>query len=126
MVLSYLLGALSLVGLWVNWTKKKFANIVSYITILFSVVVLYVAKETGTSGGEIRHPEIRSTFKKRLKNPAKKSTRIEIKLSLLSRFFHKNEQIPKTCPFYENCTESRGGYRSKNLSSIFFKYVRWN
>jgi hypothetical protein len=78
MVLSYLLGALSLVGLWVNWTKKKFANIVSYITILFSVVVLYVAKETGTSGGEIRHPEIRSTFKKRLKNPAKKRMRIEI------------------------------------------------
>ena len=63
MVLSYLLGALSLVGLWVNWKKKKFANIVSYITILFSVVVLYVAKETGTTGGEIRHPEIRSTFK---------------------------------------------------------------
>ncbi len=72
MVLSYLLGALSLVGLWANWKKKKFANIISYITILFSVVVLYVAKETGTTGGEIRHPEIRSTFKKAVeKNGAK-------------------------------------------------------
>ena len=64
MVLSYLLGALSVVGLWANWKKKKFAPIVSYITILFSIVVLYVAKETGTTGGEIRHPEIRPTFKK--------------------------------------------------------------
>lgn len=64
MILSYLLGALSLVGLWANWKKKKFATIVSYITILFSVVVLFVAKETSTTGGEIRHPEIRSTFKK--------------------------------------------------------------
>ena len=64
MILSYLLGALSLVGLWANWKKKKFAPMLSYFTILFSVVVLYVAKETGTTGGEIRHPEIRSTFKK--------------------------------------------------------------
>lgn len=64
MVLSYILGALSLVGLWANWKKKKFANILIYSTILLSVIVIYVAKETGTSGGEIRHPEIRSTFKK--------------------------------------------------------------
>jgi uncharacterized membrane protein len=63
MVLFYLLGALSLVGLWANWKKKKFADILTYCTILLSVVVLYVAKETGTTGGEIRHPEIRSTFK---------------------------------------------------------------
>jgi uncharacterized membrane protein len=64
MILSYLLGALSLVGIWANWKKKKFANILTYLTILVSIVVLFVAKETGTTGGEIRHPEIRSTFKK--------------------------------------------------------------
>jgi hypothetical protein len=29
---------------------------------------LYVAKETGTTGGEIRHPEIRSTFKQAVKS----------------------------------------------------------
>ena len=63
MVLSYILGALSMVGLWANWKKKKFSDILTYCTILFSVVVIYVAKETGTTGGEIRHPEIRSTFK---------------------------------------------------------------
>ena len=68
MVLSYLSGALSLVGLWANWKKKKFADILTYCTILFSVVVIYVAKETGTTGGEIRHPEIRSTFKQAVKS----------------------------------------------------------
>ena len=64
MILSYLLGALSLVGIWANWKKKKFASIIAYVTILFSLIVLLVAKETATTGGEIRHPEIRSTFKK--------------------------------------------------------------
>jgi uncharacterized membrane protein len=64
MILSYLLGAISLVGIWANWKKKKFASIIAYVTILFSLIVLFVAKETATTGGEIRHPEIRTTFKK--------------------------------------------------------------
>jgi len=72
MVLSYLLGALSLVGLWVNWTKKKFADTLMYVIALYSVIVLYMAKEAGTSGGEIRHPEIRSTFKKAVEKNGEK------------------------------------------------------
>lgn len=65
-ILSYVLGGLSLVGLWANWKKKKFAETLTFVVALFSVAVLYVAKETGTTGGEIRHPEIRSTFKQPL------------------------------------------------------------
>ena len=72
MVLSYLLGAMSLVGLWANWKKKKFADTLMYVIALYSIIVLYMAKETGTSGGEIRHPEIRTTFKKAVEKPSEK------------------------------------------------------
>lgn len=57
-MLSYLLGLLSLVGLWANWKGKKFANILTYVTILYAGVVIYFAQQAGNSGGEIRHPEI--------------------------------------------------------------------
>ncbi|KOY85284.1 hypothetical protein AD998_03150 [bacterium 336/3] len=59
-LLSYVLGLIAIVGLWSNWKKKGFASVISYITVVFSLVVLFFAKQTGTSGGEIRHPEIRT------------------------------------------------------------------
>lgn len=59
--LLYILGGLSLVGLWANWKKKPFSKVVIFLTIIFSLVVLYYAKQTGTTGGEIRHTEIRTS-----------------------------------------------------------------
>ena len=59
-ILSYLLGAISLLGLWANWQKKSFATLLSFSAMIFCGVVLYFAKQTGTTGGEIRHTEIRS------------------------------------------------------------------
>jgi uncharacterized membrane protein len=58
--LSYALGSLSVLGLWSNWKRKSFSSIVMFVTLGFSLVVLYLAKQTGTTGGEIRHTEIRS------------------------------------------------------------------
>jgi uncharacterized membrane protein len=59
-VLSYILGGLSLLGFWVSFKQKSYSNLVSIGTIVFALVVLFFAKETGTTGGEIRHTEIRS------------------------------------------------------------------
>jgi uncharacterized membrane protein len=59
-ILSYLLGGVSLIGFWASWKKKAFANGIVYATIFLSGIVLYYAQATGTSGGEIRHTEIRS------------------------------------------------------------------
>jgi uncharacterized membrane protein len=59
-VLSYILGGISVLGLWVSFKKEKFSLIVSIVTLIFSLVVLFFAKQTGTTGGEIRHTEIRS------------------------------------------------------------------
>lgn len=58
-ILSYLLGALSLAGLWADLKEKKFAQTLQIIILVFSLVVLFFAQQTGTSGGEIRHTEIR-------------------------------------------------------------------
>jgi len=59
-VLSYILGGISLLGLWASFKQKSFSSIISIATLIFAFVVLFFAKQTGTTGGEIRHTEIRS------------------------------------------------------------------
>lgn len=57
----YLLGALSILGLWANWKQKWYSKTILMSAILLSLVALFYSKQTGTSGGEISHPEIRET-----------------------------------------------------------------
>lgn len=59
-ILSYILGGISLLGLWASFKQKTFSLIISIATLVFAFVVLFFAKQTGTTGGEIRHTEIRS------------------------------------------------------------------
>lgn len=59
-ILSYVLGGISLLGLWASFKKKTFSNIIVIVSLLFAVAVLFFAKQTGTTGGEIRHTEIRN------------------------------------------------------------------
>jgi uncharacterized membrane protein len=59
-LLSYILGGISLLGLWASFKQKTFSSLIAIGTLLFAFVVLFFAKQTGTTGGEIRHSEIRS------------------------------------------------------------------
>jgi uncharacterized membrane protein len=59
-ILSYILGGLSIVGFWASIKQKSFSGIVSIMVTVFAFVVLFFAKQTGTTGGEIRHTEIRT------------------------------------------------------------------
>ncbi len=59
-LLSYVLGGISLVGLWASFKQKTFSSILTLTTLTLSFVVLFFAKQTGTTGGEIRHIEIRT------------------------------------------------------------------
>lgn len=59
-VLSYILGGISLLGLWASFKQKTFSFILSIGTLVFAFVVLFYAKQTGTTGGEIIHTEIRN------------------------------------------------------------------
>lgn len=58
-ILSYVLGVFALIGLWANWKQKSFANYIAITVLVMSLVVLFFGQQTGTSGGEIRHEEIR-------------------------------------------------------------------
>lgn len=62
-VWSYILGGISVLGLWVSFSKKPFSNSICVATIIFAMVTMYFAKNTATTGGEIRHTEIRSNSK---------------------------------------------------------------
>ncbi|MBP4138807.1 DUF2231 domain-containing protein [Flavobacterium geliluteum] len=58
-LLSYVLGIISVLALWSNWKRKSYSNYVAYAVIVCSFIVLFFAQQTGTTGGEIRHSEIR-------------------------------------------------------------------
>lgn len=59
-LIMYLLGGVSLLGLWACIKRKPFAKWIGYLTILLTIAALFYAKETGTTGGEIMHAEIRT------------------------------------------------------------------
>lgn len=56
---SYALGILSLIALLASWKKLVVSRILSVVCLLFALVVMFFAQKAGTSGGEIRHTEIR-------------------------------------------------------------------
>lgn len=58
--LSYILGGISLIGFWASLKQKTFSNIIAFATLFFAFAVIYFGKQTGTTGGAIRHTEIRS------------------------------------------------------------------
>lgn len=60
-LLIYILGGISLLGLWASWKEKSVSKIISFGTIGFTLIVLFSAKQTANTGGEIRHVEIRTT-----------------------------------------------------------------
>jgi uncharacterized membrane protein len=71
-ILSYVLGAVSLFGMWVNIKRLSFSNTLNWAILAFSIAVIMVGKETGTTGGEIRHTEIRTSENPTSPNPQHK------------------------------------------------------
>lgn len=61
-ILAYILGGLSLIGLWASIKQKSFSNFLNIGILIFAFVVIYFGKQTGTTGGEIRHTEIRPDY----------------------------------------------------------------
>lgn len=59
-IVLYVLGVVSLGGLFLSYIKSAKANLVSYVAVIVAVVGVFFAQQTGTTGGEIRHTEIRA------------------------------------------------------------------
>jgi uncharacterized membrane protein len=58
--LLYALGALSLVTLILQLMHNPFAKTATFLTLGLALLAVVLGKEVGTSGGEVRHTEIRS------------------------------------------------------------------
>jgi uncharacterized membrane protein len=61
-IFSYVIAVFAAIALWAEMTKKKFALLLTEITLGLCIVSMYFAQKTGTTGGEIRHEEIRQGF----------------------------------------------------------------
>jgi uncharacterized membrane protein len=55
----YLLGAVSIGGIFLNIKKHAKATLVSYIVLAIGIGAVYLGTQVGNSGGNIRHTEIR-------------------------------------------------------------------
>ena len=58
-LILYVLAGVSLVGLFLNFKNHAKASLVSYLAFLIAIVGVFFGKQTGTTGGEVRHTEIR-------------------------------------------------------------------
>jgi len=61
-IVLYFLGVISFVGLVSNFKNWAKANLVSYLALTVACVGVFLGQQTGTTGGEIRHTEIRSNY----------------------------------------------------------------
>ncbi len=57
----YVTGFMSLVALFLNFKKNSLEKFAAIATVVLALIAVVLAKEVGTSGGEIRHTEIRDT-----------------------------------------------------------------
>lgn len=59
-IVLYVLGVISLLGLYTNFKNHTKAKLVSYLALIIAAVGVFLAQQVGTTGGEIRHTEIRT------------------------------------------------------------------
>ena len=59
-IFLYVLGVVSIIGLYANIKNHSKAKLISFLVLLIAAVSVYFAQATGTTGGEVRHTEIRS------------------------------------------------------------------
>jgi uncharacterized membrane protein len=59
-IVLYLLGLTSIVSLFFNRKNNPKERIISFAILTIAAIGMFLAQQTGTTGGEIRHTEIRS------------------------------------------------------------------
>jgi uncharacterized membrane protein len=69
----YVLGVISLLGLYTNFKNHIKSKFISYLVLAIAAVGVFLAQQVGTSGGEVRHTEIRTkTSATSVSNPENK------------------------------------------------------
>jgi len=62
LILSISLGVIAIVGFIVELKKFKLLKLITILILLIAIANIVLGKYVGTSGGEIRHNEIRGEF----------------------------------------------------------------
>lgn len=71
--LLYVLGTLSLAGLYLNFKNNAKAKLLSFFILAIAIAGLFLAQKVGTSSGVIRHTEIRENTNTMVNDSAKKT-----------------------------------------------------
>lgn len=66
----YILAGVSILGLYTSIKNYSQAKLVSFLTLAITFVAVFLAQQTGTTGGEIRHTEIRANATNEVQNDA--------------------------------------------------------
>jgi uncharacterized membrane protein len=74
---SYFLGLVSAAGLFAYYKKHKLSAYSAYIVGIVSLITLFLAQQTGNSGGQIRHSEIRNNSQQTSENNNKEEEKME-------------------------------------------------
>ena len=69
MKIVYALGVISIISLFANIKNHPKANLFAFLTLILAVVAIVLSKSVGTSGGEIRHTEIRENAQPEMQKP---------------------------------------------------------
>jgi uncharacterized membrane protein len=72
-ILLYVLSGLSLVGLYLNFKNNAKSKLLSFLILGVATAGLFLVQKVGTSGGEIRHTEIRANADTMIHNSTKDS-----------------------------------------------------
>ena len=59
-IIMYATGLFGLLSLYTSIKNHKLAKTISYVTLALAIFAAVFAKSVGTTGGEIRHTEIRA------------------------------------------------------------------
>ena len=72
-LVMYLTGFFALIAIVTSIKNSKFGKISSILTLILAIIAVVLSKFVGTSGGEIRHTEIRETTAQTIEKQIEKS-----------------------------------------------------
>jgi hypothetical protein len=100
--ISYFLGGISLIALFGSLKNLSFSKFSPFVIGVFALAAIFFAKNTGTTGGEIRHTEIRSGANLQNNDESEKESKYDFKKNdednmneMENKDFEKNEKDSK-------------------------------
>ena len=72
-ILAYILGIFSIIGFYLNLKSQLKARLFSFVILTTAIIATILSSQVGTSGGEIRHTEIRANANTMVKGSKKQS-----------------------------------------------------